>query len=58
MNVGVDMVVFSDMMDGCVVVIRWVLDEVGYMVILIMSYVVKYYSVFYGFFCDVVGFVL
>lgn len=56
--VGVDIIVLSVMMDGQVVVICVVFDGVGFVYILVMSYVVKYVSVYYGFFCEVVGSVL
>lgn len=42
-------------MDGFVIVIREVFDKEGFVNILIMFYVVKYLSEFYGLFCDVVN---
>lgn len=57
-EVGVQVVVFLDMMDGCIGVICEVLEFVGYINVWIMVYLVKYVSVYYGLFCDVVGLVL
>ncbi|WP_163193095.1 porphobilinogen synthase [Clostridium thermarum] len=45
---GADMVAPSDMMDGRVQAIRWLLDEKGYDSVAIMSYSAKYASAFYG----------
>jgi porphobilinogen synthase len=45
---GADMVAPSDMMDGRVAEIREALDEAGFDQVPIMSYAVKYASVFYG----------
>lgn len=58
MEVGVDIIVLSNMMDGFVVEICCGFDEVGYYNILIMSYGVKYVFSFFGFFRDVVDLVL
>lgn len=52
-KVGVDFVVFSDMMDGCILIICEVLEDEGFYDIGIMSYSVKYVLVFYGLFWDV-----
>lgn len=57
-EVGVDIVVFFDMMDGCIGSIWKVFEEVGYINMCIMVYFVKYVFVYYGLFCDVVGFVV
>lgn len=56
-EVGVDVVVFLDMMDGCIGVICEVLEVEGYIYICIMVYFVKYVLSYYGLFCDVVGLV-
>ena len=45
---GADMVAPSDMMDGRIAVIRAALDESGFSRLPILSYAVKYASVFYG----------
>ena len=45
---GADIVAPSDMLDGRVEAIRWVLDNEGFEHIPIMSYAVKYASAFYG----------
>jgi porphobilinogen synthase len=45
---GVDMVAPSDMMDGRVEAIRFILDEEGFSEVPIMSYAAKYASAFYG----------
>ncbi|MDQ7786094.1 MAG: porphobilinogen synthase [Thermodesulfovibrionales bacterium] len=45
---GADMVAPSDMMDGRVDAIRFVLDEEGFEELPIMSYAAKYASAFYG----------
>lgn len=52
---GADMVAPSDMMDGRVAAIRSILDEHGLTDTPIMSYAVKYASVFYGPFRDAAG---
>lgn len=49
---GADMVAPSDMMDGRVKAIRWILDENGFENIPIMAYSAKYSSSFYGPFRD------
>ena len=49
---GVDIVAPSDMMDGRVGAIREALDRSGYNKVQILSYAVKYASVFYGPFRD------
>jgi porphobilinogen synthase len=49
---GVDIVAPSDMMDGRVGAIREALDNAGYNKVQILSYAVKYASVFYGPFRD------
>jgi porphobilinogen synthase len=49
---GADMVAPSDMMDGRVGVIRRALDDAGFETVGILSYAVKYASVFYGPFRD------
>lgn len=57
MEVGVDIVVLLDMMDGCIGVICEMLESDGYIYMWIMVYLVKFVLVFYGLFCDVVGLV-
>ena len=52
---GADMVAPSDMMDGRVAAIRHILDENNYKDTPIMSYAVKYASVFYVQFRDAAG---
>lgn len=54
-EVGVDILGFLDMMDGCIVVLCVMLEMNGYQDVVILFYVVKYVSGFYGLFCDVVG---
>lgn len=54
-EVGVDIIGLLDMMDGCIGVLCSVLEGVGYKDVVLMFYFVKYVSVFYGFFRDVVG---
>jgi porphobilinogen synthase len=49
---GVDIVAPSDMMDGRVGAIRQALDQAGHQNVQILSYAVKYASVFYGPFRD------
>ena len=49
---GADMVAPSDMMDGRIQAIRYILDKNGYPHIPIMSYAAKYASAFYGPFRD------
>ena len=49
---GVDIVAPSDMMDGRVGAIRQALDQAGHQRVQILSYAVKYASVFYGPFRD------
>lgn len=49
---GADIVAPSDMLDGRVESIRWMLDNEGYENVLIMSYAVKYASSFYSPFRD------
>lgn len=53
-----DILVLSNMMDGNVLSLRKVLDKVGYFYMFIMSYFIKFVSSYYGFFRDVVNFVL
>lgn len=57
-QVGIDIIGFFDMMDGCVGYICDVFDGGGFIDVFIMFYIVKYVSVFYGFFCDVLNLVL
>lgn len=57
-EVGVDLIGFSDMMDGWVGVIWEVFDDEGFEYVGIISYMVKYFFVYYGFFCEVFDFVL
>lgn len=45
-------------MDGNVLSLRKALDKVGYFYMFIMSYFIKFVSSYYGFFRDVVNFVL
>jgi porphobilinogen synthase len=52
---GADVIAPSDMMDGRVGAIRKALDAKGFTDVQIMSYAVKYASVFYGPFRDAVG---
>ena len=52
---GFDTLAPSDMMDGRVGAIRAALDEAGYEDRLILSYAVKYASVFYGPYRDAIG---
>jgi len=54
-NAGADIIAPSDMMDGRVLAIRGALDQNSYQNKLILSYTVKYASVFYGPFRDAVG---
>jgi porphobilinogen synthase len=49
---GVDIVAPSDMMDGRVGAIRQALDQAGHQKVQILSYAVKYASIFYGPFRD------
>lgn len=54
--VGCNVIVLSDMMDGCIGCICQVFDEEGFVdEVCIFVYLVKYVFVFYGLFCDVVG---
>lgn len=53
-----DILVLSNMMDGNVLSLRKALDKVGYFYMFIMSYFIKFVSSYYGFFRDVVNFVL
>lgn len=52
---GIDFIAPSDMMDGRVGAIRHALDKEGFINTRIMSYAVKYASVFYGPFRDALG---
>ncbi len=52
---GADVVAPSDMMDGRVAAIRQALDRAGFLHTAIVSYAVKYASVFYGPFRDAAG---
>ena len=45
---GADIIAPSDMMDGRVMAIRELLDEVGYINVAILSYTAKYASAYYG----------
>lgn len=54
-SAGVDFVAPSDMMDGCVGVIRDALDESGFDQVGIMAYSAKYCSAFYGPFREAAG---
>jgi porphobilinogen synthase len=49
---GIDIVAPSDMMDGRIGAIRRALDQAGYSQVQILSYAVKYASIFYGPFRD------
>lgn len=52
---GADMVAPSDMMDGRVLALRQALDDAGFQELPIMSYAVKFASVFYSPFRDAAG---
>lgn len=52
---GANIIAPSDMMDGRIKIIRQFLDSKGYINVGIMSYAVKYNSIFYGPFREIIG---
>lgn len=52
---GVDIIAPSDMMDGRVAYLRYVLDKEGHSQVSILAYAAKYASAFYGPFRDALG---
>ena len=54
-EMGCDVIAPSDMMDGRIGEIRKALDKIGFQLVQILSYAVKYASNFYGPFRDAIG---